>query len=179
MKLEPAVSIKDHSRGNRNALITLVEYGDFECPHCAHAHVLIKELLQRKSKVVRLVFRHFPLGEIHGHALTAAQAAEAAGRQGKFWPMHDLLFENQGILSEDRIVQWAVQLKLHPEEFKRLWKSGSTADKVRQDFESGVLSGVNGTPGFFINGSPLLTYDGTYSSLEEAVNSTLQASSIT
>ena len=176
MKLTPEVSKLDHSRGNRNGVVTLVEYGDFECPHCAHAHLLIKELLQQKSKVMRLVFRHFPLREIHTKALTAALAAEAAGRQGKFWSMHDLLFENQGKLNEDQIVQWATELKLDGEEFERLWKTDSIVDKVNLDFESGVRSGVNGTPGFFINGSALHTYDGTYRSLEEAVDRSLQAS---
>lgn len=168
-KLKPAVGPADHHIGTTGSAITLVEFGDFECPHCAHAHPLLVRLLREMGKSFELVFRHFPLQEIHPHAQMAAAAAEAAGRQGKFWEMHDLIFEHQSSLSGDTLLKLASRLHLDMEQFGRDWKSETAMNKVEADFESGVRSGVNGTPSFFLNGNPLMTYDGTYESLAEAL----------
>ena len=173
-KLKPAVSAGDHQLGNTQALVTLVEFGDFECPHCGRAHTLVQRLLKEKENAVQFVFRHFPLQEIHPNAYAAALAAEAAGRQNKFWQMHDLIFENQQRLSAHLFLDFATTLHLDLKVFGADWKAEETQGKVEQDFESGVRSGVNGTPTFFINGLPVLTYDETYDSLLNAVEATIR-----
>jgi protein-disulfide isomerase len=167
-KLKPPVNEKDQQTGNLHSRITLVEFGDYQCPHCGHAHPLLQQLLS-EVKDLRFVFRNFPLQEIHPAALMAALAAEAAGLQGKFWPMHDLIFENQERLSGNLFLDIAEGLDLNLEKFARDWKSKEAQEKVESDFESGIRSGVNGTPGFFINGNKLTSYDGTYESLLMAV----------
>jgi protein-disulfide isomerase len=143
---------RDHIRGARTAPVTLVEYGDFECPHCGQAHYVLDDLLERMDGVVRLVFRHFPLTQIHPYSQTAAEAAEAAGAQGRFWPMHDLLFENQQALDFESILDYAEALRLDLRRFERDLVDGVHTPRVRSDFIGGVRSGVNGTPTFFING---------------------------
>ena len=168
-KLKPAVSASYHQIGNPKAAITLVEYGDYECPHCGLAHPLIKRLLKEMGDQILFVFRNFPLQESHPHAFMAALAAEAAGRQGKFWEMHDLIFDYQRQLSADLLLKLAEQLDLNLEQFGKDWKSDEITGKVERDFESGIRSGVNGTPTFFVNGTPVYSYDETYESLEEAV----------
>ncbi len=168
-KLKPAVNPGDHHLGSINAAITLVEYGDFECPHCGLAHPFIKRLLKEKGRELNFVFRNFPLREIHPHAYISAVAAEAAGKQGKFWEMHDLIFENQDRLSADFLLSLAEALGLDPEQFSKDSNSEEVQGKIEMDFESGIRSGVNGTPTFFINGSPVFTYDETYESLLDAV----------
>src|SRR5206468_5738928 len=110
--LKLAVNSNDHHQGNVNATITLVEYGDFQCPYCGRAHPLIKRLLKETSKELRFVFRNFPLQEIHPHAYAAAITAEAAGKQGKFWQMHDLIFENQDKLNIDFLLSLAQDISL-------------------------------------------------------------------
>ena len=167
--LKLAVNSGDHHLGNLNAAITLVEYGDFECPHCRRAHPLVKRLLKEKSKEVHFVFRNFPLQEIHPHAYAAAITAEAAGRQDKFWEMHDLIFENQDKLNIHFLLSLAKGLGLDLPQFAKDSKSEEVKSKIEKDFESGIRSGVNGTPTFFLNGSPVLTYDETYESLLDAV----------
>lgn len=173
-KLKPAVSAADHQLGNTQAPVTLVEFGDFECPHCGRAHTLVQRLLKEKGDAIQFVFRHFPLQEIHPNAYPAALAAEAAGRQDKFWPMHDLIFENQQRLSTSLFPDLATGLKLDLKAFGTDWKAEEIQGKVEQDFESGVRSGVNGTPTFFINGMPVLTYDETYESLLDAVEAKIR-----
>lgn len=168
-KLKPAISEKDHHLGNNKASIILVEYGDFECPHCKHAHGLIKKLLKQWGDTVHFVFRNFPLQEIHPYAYPSAIAAEAAGRQGKFWEMHDLIFENQHRLSGTFILKLAKQLDLNLAKFTEDMESESIREKIDRDFESGIRSGVNGTPSFFLNGTPVSTYDESYESLVNAI----------
>jgi protein-disulfide isomerase len=132
--------------------VTLVEYGDFECPHCGRAHPIVKEIQRRLGSELRFVFRHFPLAQIHPHAEHAAEAAEAAGAQGEFWEMHDVLFENQTALADPSLQEYAAKLGLDEQRFQRELISHTHAARVREDFLSGVKSGVNGTPTFFING---------------------------
>lgn len=118
-KLKLAVNSSDHHLGNINAAITFVEYGDFECPHCRLAHPLIQRLLKEKRNEVHFVFRNFPLGEVHPHAYAAAAAAEAAGKQDRFWEMHDLIFDNQEKLSVDFLLSLAEGLGLDPRQFAK------------------------------------------------------------
>lgn len=167
--LKPAVSSADHHQGSVNAAFTLVEYGDYECPHCRRAHPLIKRLLKERGEDLNFVFRNFPLSEIHPHAQMSAIVAEAAGKQGKFWEMHDLIFENQDKLGAKFLMTLAEKLDLDLEKFAADSTSTEVATKVEKDFESGIRSGVNGTPTFFLNGSRVLTYDETYESLLDAI----------
>ena len=168
-KLKPPVNSGDQQTGNIKAKVILVEYGDFQCPHCGHAHPLLKKLLNEMGSDIHFVFRHFPLSEVHPAAMMAALAAEAAGKQNRFWDMHDMIFENQENLQGDIIVDFAENLGLNLQQFAADWKSHAIIEKVEADFESGIRSGVNGTPSFFVNGSKLETYDGSYESLVEAV----------
>lgn len=168
-RLKTAVNSADHHEGNSRGAITLVEYGDFECPHCGLAYPLVKRLLKEKGSELRFVFRNFPLSEIHPNAFASAIAAEAAGKQGKFWEMHDLIFENQDSLSPDFLMSLAEDLGLDLEKFTKDSGSEEIKNKIEMDFEGGVHSGVNGTPTFFLNGLRVITYDETYESLLEAI----------
>jgi protein-disulfide isomerase len=160
-ELTVPVSSQDHKQGSDDAPVVLVEYGDYECPFCGAAHVILKKLQKDLGKdKFQMVFRNFPLSQIHPHALEAAFAAEAAGKQGKFWAMHDMLFEHQDSLEEHDLVSYAYALKLDVERFIDDMESEAVAQKVHEDFWSGVRSGVNGTPTFFINGE---RHDGSYS----------------
>jgi Na+/H+ antiporter NhaA len=142
---------RDHFRGPREALVTMVEYGDFECPFCGRAEPVVRDLLQEFGDV-RYVWRHLPLSDVHPHAQMAAEAAEAAANQGAFWEMHDLLFEHQDALTPEDLVGYAEQLGLDTERFAEdLWTHGGAA-RVADDIDSADLSGVSGTPTFFING---------------------------
>jgi len=142
----------DHIRGPADAPLTLVEYGDYECPDCGHLFGILQGLQQEFSTRLRLVYRHYPLSGIHKHAEMAAEAAEAAGAQGRFWEMHDLLFQHQDALDEKDLLRYAGQLGLDVDRFHRELKQGSNAERVQQDFIAGVQNGVNGTPGLFLNG---------------------------
>ena len=153
------VNKRDHVQGPETAPVTLVEYGDFECPHCAAAQVILKQVRKTMGDELRFVFRHFPLTQIHPHAESAAEASEAANALGQFWEMHDLLFENQSKLNSSNLLMFAEQLGLDTERFARALEEGSYRERVRADFLSGVRSGVNGTPAFFING---VRYDGSW-----------------
>lgn len=155
----PVSNTRDHIVGPPDAAVTLVEYGDFECPYCRQANFVLGALLQRHPQDLRFVFRHFPLSQIHPHAQRAAEAAEAAGAQGQFWEMHELIYENQDALSDADLAEYATQLGLDLPRFVRDLASGAFRDSVRDDFLSGVASGVNGTPSFFINE---LRYDGPW-----------------
>jgi len=172
-RLTVPVGPRDQVIGPATAPVTMVEYGDFECPHCGQAHPVVKALLEQVGDQVRFAFRHFPLATMHPHAQHAAEAAEAAGAQGKFWEMHDTLFENQGALDDESLVQYAADLGLDVNRFIDELSRHVHAGKVREDFLSGVRSGVNGTPTFFING---LRHDGPFdlgsllASIEEAVS---------
>jgi protein-disulfide isomerase len=130
----------------------LVEYGDYECSHCGHAYPIVKALQKKFGRQLRFVFRNFPLREIHPNAEAAAETAEFAADHGKFWDMHDLIFENQNSLSEQTLGQLAHRLTLDGQALRDALSSGTFAERVQGDFSSGVRSGVNGTPTFFING---------------------------
>ncbi|MEP6615746.1 MAG: thioredoxin domain-containing protein [Ginsengibacter sp.] len=167
-KLKPPVDPGDHHKGKIDGSVTLVEFGDYECPHCGRAHPLIKKLLNEINDL-HFVFRNFPLQEIHPNARIAALAAEAAANQDRYWEMHDLIFEHQKMLTSNYLMVLAKKIGLNLQQFEEDMKSENVENKVEFDFESGVRSGVNGTPSFFVNGMPVLTYDETYESLVEAV----------
>jgi protein-disulfide isomerase len=144
---------RDHSRGPAEAPITLVEYGDFECPFCGMAYPAVKDVQRRLGNRLRYVYRHFPRTQEHPHAHLAAEAAEAAAAQGRFWEMHDLLFEHQRALEPDDLVSYAAQLGLDTDRFRRELETHAYHDRVRRDVRSALRSGVHGTPTFFINGA--------------------------
>jgi protein-disulfide isomerase len=151
-RLTPPVGQRDHQQGPETAPVTLVEYGDYECPYCGEAYPIVKEIQLRLGERLRFVFRNFPLTQAHPHAEHAAEAAEAAAEQGKFWQMHDTLFEHQQALDDAHLVHYALALDLEKETFVREMTEHVYSNRVREDFLSGVRSGVNGTPTFFING---------------------------
>lgn len=151
-RLAVSVNERDHVRGPARASITLVEYGDFQCPFCGAAHPALLNIEKRFRRDLRFVFRHFPLTELHPFALLAAEAAEAAGVQGQFWQMHDMLFENQSNLTPEDLVGYATELDLDVNAFVADLDSHRHLQKIRENFMGGVRSGVNGTPCLFING---------------------------
>lgn len=153
------VNIQDHVYGNSNAPLELIEYGDYECPYCGKAYPIVKSIKQKLGSDLKFVFRNFPLSKIHPHAFSAAVATEAAARQDKFWQMHDIIFENQKTLSIENIIQFATTIGLDLDRFQNDMQQKELADKVSKDFESGMRSGVNKTPTFFINGKK---YDGDW-----------------
>jgi protein-disulfide isomerase len=155
----PVSEDRDHIQGQADAEVTLVEYGDYECPYCGAAYPIIKEVQARMGDRLRFVFRNFPIATSHPHAEQAAEAAEAAAAQGRFWRMHDLLFENQKRLRDEDLRAYAEQLALDIEQFDNEREKHVHAPRVREDFMSGVRSGVNGTPTFYING---VRYDDSY-----------------
>jgi protein-disulfide isomerase len=148
----PVSEDRDHIQGPADAAVTLVEYGDYECPYCGAAYPVIKQVQARMGERLRFVFRNFPITTSHPHAEQAAEAAEAAAAQGRFWPMHDLLYENQKNLGDRDLRVYAEQLGLDIELFDTELAGHVHAARVRDDFMSGVRSGVNGTPTFYING---------------------------
>jgi protein-disulfide isomerase len=151
--LKPAVSEKDHAEGTKAATVQLVEYGDYECPHCGAAYPVIKKIQKTFGSQVYFVFRNFPLSEIHPYAMAAAIATEAAALQNKYWQMHDIIFENQEMLDNEGLQQMAGTIGLEIKKFQKDILREELQAKVEADFESGVRSGVNGTPSFFINGN--------------------------
>ncbi len=157
--LRRPVGPDDHLLGPPDAPVTLVEYGDYECPYCGQAHRDLKRLRKVLGAQLAYVYRHFPLSQVHPHALSAAEAAEAAGAQGRFWEMHDMLFENQQRLEPTALLSYAEALGLDLPQFVRDLQEHHFADRIRRDFIDGVRSGVNGTPTFFING---VRHDGGY-----------------
>ena len=158
------VSDRDHVIGSSDAPLTLVEYGDFECPFCGIAYSIVEQMRQRLGADMRFVFRHFPLQESHPHAERAAEAVEAAGAQGKFWEMHHALFEHQRRLDDPALEEYASSLGLDVARFASELSRGVYADRVREDFHTGVRSGVNGTPTFFVNDA---RYDGQWINTDE------------
>ena len=151
------VAGRDHMQGPIEAPIALLEYGDFECSVCGEVYPVIKEIRRRLGDSLCFAFRHFPMTNVHPYAQRAAEAAEAAGAQGSFWEMHDLLFENQDALEDEDLARYAAALGLDVPRFMTDVLAGKYAWRVREDFKSGVRGGVNGTPTFFINGE---RYDG-------------------
>lgn len=155
----------DQVQGDPNtAKIVLVEYGDYQCPYCGHAFPLVKKFVEEYGDEVAFVFRNFPLTDSHQYAMAAATIAEAAGKQGKFWEMHDLIYNNQNLLSENMLKECAAALNLDINKIENDITTSNLQDKIEADFEGGVRSGVNGTPSFFVNGEKWEDYDGTYDS---------------
>jgi protein-disulfide isomerase len=154
VSFELAVPVEeiDHSLGAPHARVTVVEYGDFECPDCRQAAPAVKLLLKRFHDGVRVVFRHYPLQEVHPHALHAALAAEVAGAQGRFWQMHDLLFENQRHLKPAHLRSYAQRLELDMARYDAEMEQQLYLQRIREQIDGGVRSGVRGTPAFFVNG---------------------------
>lgn len=157
--LTPQVSPRDHIQGPSTANVTLVEYGDYECPYCGQASLVVKALQQQLGNQLRYVFRHFPLTNAHPHAAHAAEAAEAASAQDMFWEMHDTLFENQDALEDEDLTGYAAELGLDVPRFISEMSEHRFATRVHEDLLSGIRSGVNGTPTFFING---VRHDGAF-----------------
>ena len=151
-RLTVPVTARDHTVGPETAPVVLLEYGDYECPFCGAAHHSLKQLLHTVGDEVLYAFRHFPLTQIHLHAQQAAEAAEAAGAQERFWQMHNMLFEHQERLGADQLLGYAEVLGLDVERFASDLSTHRYAPRVREDFLTGVRSGVNGTPTFFVNG---------------------------
>ncbi len=150
--IPPVDDGRDHVQGKALAPVTLVEYGDYQCPYCGMAYPVVKQLQRALGDQLRFVYRNFPLRDEHPYAEHAAEAAESAGAQGSFWEMHDALFENQEQLDDRSLIGYAGELGLDAEQVARDLDDGAWAGRVREDFRSGVRSGVNGTPTFFING---------------------------
>jgi protein-disulfide isomerase len=173
MKLAVALSAKDHRQEDKDAPCTLVEYGDYQCPSCGQAYPIVKRLQKHFGKHLSFVFRNFPLTQIHRYAEPAAETAEFAGAHEKFWQMHDLLYENQGRLDDDLLVELAQALQFAPAHLLQALETQEFLPRVRADFTGGVRSGVNGTPTFFINGQ---RHDGSYdfASLVEAIDLVLE-----
>jgi protein-disulfide isomerase len=167
--LKVPVGPADHSQGPADAPVTLVEYGDYECSHCGHAYPIVKALQKKFGKQLRFVFRNFPLREIHPNAEVAAETAEFAATRGKFWDMHDLIFENQNSLSEQMLGRLVQRLTLDKQALTEALGSGAFAERVQRDFSGGVRSGVNGTPTFFVNSQ---RHDGDFEleTLRQAIN---------
>ena len=151
-KLVLPVGARDHVQGPRDATVTLLEYGDFECEHCAAVFPTVKEVTRWLRGALCYVFRHFPASDKHSNALRAAEAAEAAGAQGRFWEMHDLLCEHSPALGAVHLRRYAQELGLDVVRFERERREHTYLEKVREDMASGFASGVTGTPTFFING---------------------------
>jgi len=162
----PPLNVRDHLSGRGDALVTLVEYGDYECPFSAMAHPVMKAVQREMGGDLRFAFRHFPLTAAHPHSALAAAAAEAAGAQGRFWQMHDMLFEHQQALESSDLVSYARSLGLDTLRFAQALESGTYEEVVRMDFRGGLRSGVNGTPAFFVNGQ---RYEGVWSRKEPLV----------
>jgi protein-disulfide isomerase len=172
------VAERDHVLGPSHALVTLLEYGDFECPYCAAAFPSVKAVARRLGPELRFVFRNFPLRELHPHAELAAEAAEAAGAQGAFWAMHDMLFEHQSDLSGGALVRYAARAVPDTDRWIADMHQRTFNARVREDLASGARSGVRGTPTFFING---VRHEGAYDelSLMFAIQEALDASALT
>ena len=158
-RLATPITEDDHTQGPSNAAITLVQYGDYECPYTRLSRRSVHELQQEFSDRMRFVFRHFPLEEIHPHARAASAAAEAAGLQTDFWTLHEYLFEHQKALEDADLKKYASELGLDPERFDRDRRSPEVQQRIDRDLASGDRSGVEGTPTFYVNGT---RHDGGY-----------------
>ena len=165
-QLKPPVGSTDHAQGKLEALVTLVEYGDYQCPYCGQAYPIVKRLQKRFGSRLRFVFRNFPLAEAHPFAMAAAEMAEGAALQDKFWQMHDSLYEHQEALELNHLLDYAKRLQLDIGKLKTDIASPDVDKRIRSDFSSGVRSGVNGTPSFFIDG---VKFDGNWTDEDEFV----------
>ncbi|MEV4756393.1 DsbA family protein [Micromonospora sp. NPDC049559] len=162
-RLRVPVTDEDHIRGPADAAVTLVEYGDFQCPHCGAAYASVREVLRQRGTTVRLVFRHFPIVNVHPYAESAAEVSEAAGARDRFWEMHDWLFEHQDQLDPVHLSLGVQQLGLPVDPIGEEVRAHRHLDRVRRDFVGGIRSGVNGIPTFFVNG---VRHDGSYAVAE-------------
>lgn len=175
-RLTVPVGDRDHAQGGADAPVTLVEYGDFECPHCARAHPIVQRVQAQLGGSLRFVFRHFPLTEIHPHAEHAAEAAEAAGARDKFWEMHDAIYEHQpdGLhaLDDPALARYATAIGLDAAPVAAEIAADAYLERVQEDFMSGVRSGVNGTPTFFLNG---VRFDGNWTDPDAFASAITQA----
>jgi protein-disulfide isomerase len=151
--LKPPPGETDHVDGSLYARVIVVEYGDFECPNCAQAYHAARTMRRRFGNHAAFIFRHYPLVEVHPHALAAAEAAEAAGRQGKFWSMHDRLFENQLHLKPHQLRQYALDLELNMDLYDWEISEHVYLQRIHEHIDGGQKSGVRGTPTFFVNGT--------------------------
>ena len=152
MSLSVAVGKSDHAQGPENAPVTLVEYGDYQCPYCADVHPMIQSIVKTMGASLRFVFRHMPLSDVHPYAQYAAEAAEAAGAQGKFWEMHDAIYDHQSDLGSDLMHTLALALNLDMPRFEADMEVRRYRPRVKRDFMGAMRSGVSATPTFFING---------------------------
>src|SRR2546427_2068451 len=168
------VSERDHSQGPATAAVTLVQYGDYECPYTRQSTTIVRAIQQQLGDKLRFVFRNFPLAEIHPHALHAAFAAEAAAAQGKFWQMHDYIFHHQHTLEDSDLEQFAEAVGLDRQQYAHALAEQRSLARIEEDVESGERSGVQGTPTFFING---VLYRGSWE--HDALLAALQAASRT
>lgn len=150
--LNPPINTSDHMYGHPEARIELVEFGDYECPYCGRAYPLVKSIQRKLGSELKFVFRNFPLAKIHPNARPAAVATEAAALQNRFWEMHNIIFENQRRLDPESLFVYAIRIGLDLDVFKQDIQRNELMKKVEMDFESGLRSGVNKTPTFFVNG---------------------------
>jgi protein-disulfide isomerase len=151
-ELTPPLSAEDHVDGPERPELELVMYGDFQCPYCTAAYPIVRRIRDQLAGRLLFAFRHFPLREIHPDAERAAEAAEAAAAQGAFWQMHDRMYESAGALSREDLISYASELGLDSERVGVELDSGVHQPRVQRDFDSGMASGVTGTPGFFVGG---------------------------
>jgi len=171
-KLTVPITAEDHVQGPEDADVTVVEYGDYECPHCGRAYPIVQQVQKKFGEQLRFAFRNFPLGQMHPHAEAAAEVAEFAGVHGKFWEMHDQLFENQEHLGEGLFLALAKELRLSTSAMRQALEQKTFQTRVRADFTSGIQSGVNGTPTFFINGlrhNGSFDFDALVSAIQQAM----------
>ena len=170
-----SISDSDWAIGEKNAPITLVEYADFQCPGCGAYHPIVKKVLEDNAGKIYFVFRHFPLTQIHANALLAATAAEAAGKQGKFWEMHDLIFKNQSEWSSATnakpiFIRYAKNIGLDEGPFSKDISDGTIVEKIKAQYDEGVKIGVDRTPTFFLNGKKLKDNPSTYEAFNKLIN---------
>lgn len=175
-----AVSAKDHGKGNAYSRVSLIEYSDLQCPACKAYYPILKQIQNEYGSKILIVYRHFPLNTIHQHSQIAAQASEAAANQGKFWEMHDVLFENQEIWSSQKnpeivFIEYARKLNLDIARFTRDMNSQETKDRVADDYQSGEKLGVKGTPTFFLAGAQLLSNPQTYEEFTQLIDKALSS----
>lgn len=170
--LSRQISESDHMLGNSSAPVTLLMYGAYECPFCVEGNEVVKKIRQHYKEKLRFVFRHFPQTNVHPHAEAAAEVAEAAGEQDKFWEMHETLFENYKRLDGEHLISYAEALRLDMTQFYRAITSRVFAARVRDDLLSGIESGVRGTPTYFINGVRHFG-SGRFEALVEAIETTI------
>ncbi len=147
------IGARDHLKGASKPAVTLLEYGDYQCSYCRMAYPIVEEVQKRFNRQLQFIFRHFPISQIHPFAQGAAEAAEAASAQGRFWEMHTLLFTRKD-LDYDNLKKYAAEIGIDPDQFQRDMENHSQISRVQEDLQSGLESGVMGTPSFFVNGLP-------------------------